>query len=152
MSIRKSVMPDDPFAAFAWRACMVNLALPKIRQGTMVDSEERVALTELSNDISDLVAVVHKGVAVLLLKLDKRLIDLSRLVVDSSVQIAGHELDLDQLKEDLCRVVDKLPFHPAAPIDDALLERMQKSINELVERANSLRPQPNRSPLIECIA
>lgn len=152
MTIRKSVIPDDPFAAFAWRACMANLALQKIRHGTMVDPEERKALTELSKDADDLATVVHEGVTALLVKLDKRLIDLSRLVSGPRAQTIGHELDLDQLREDFCHVVEKLPFYPAVLMDDALLERMQAHINELIERANSFRPQPGRSPLIECVA
>jgi hypothetical protein len=146
MSIVKSVMPD-PFAAFAWRACMANLTLQKIRQ-SHDGFEGCEALTELSKDVNDLATVVHEGVTAPLVNLDKRLIDLSRLVVDPSVQIAGHELDLDQLKEDLCHVVE----YPTGLIDDALLERIQKSINELIERANSFRPQPSRSTLIECVA
>ena len=151
MSFVKSVIPDDPFAALTWRACMANLALQKIRHGTPLDSEEREALTELFKDASDLATVMHQGVEVLLLKLDKRLIDLSRLV-SSGVQVAGRELDLDQLGEDLYRVVEKLPFYPAVPMDDALLERTQETINRLIERANLFRPQPDRSPLIECVA
>lgn len=151
MPILKLVLPDDSFAALAWRTCVVILALQNILHGDELDPEEREALTKLSKDVSDLATVMHQGVKTFLLQLDEPLLNLSRLV-GLGAQTAGHELNLDQLKENLCHIVKNLTFYPLVRMDDALLEWTQKAVSELNKRANHLRPQSNRSPLTECVA
>lgn len=133
MSLIKQLLPDDPFGAIAWRACIAVLATEKILLGHPLDNEEREALQQLLKDVSELEATRQKIE-------EETATNFRALEFYWLVDTYCHDRDagdLDIFEKNLRLVVDGLQN---TAIDKSTLKSVQWAAFMLAQKANALRP------------
>jgi hypothetical protein len=134
----------DPYAALAWTACLVNLALQKLLNEVSLDREEGEAIVDLHETAETLAQLA------VLPAHDPRRLNPPRLTLSIVASRCKDKVDLGELERALSHIKRTIS-EPSVRVESSLLMQTQTHVCGLQETLNALRSQPKRSPHLEYV-